>query len=324
MSLGYTHISKVADEAIKYLDDRRSGKIQSLKTASDKLNSVTVDGFEWNSIITLGGLSGTGKSAVLEQWKREFISCNPNQKFKILSFEFEMIPTAQIFRNTSAKLHFTTKQIKLGQYSEDQFDIVKNTIHGMKNYPVYYVQNVGTSKQVEETINTFVQNECISKGIDKLVVTLDHVLLVNPESSSEPDTTLLKNLYKTAMKLKLFYASIGIKIIFIFASQLNRDIEQMARVNSPEFHFPSKTDLYGSSTIYQGSDYVIITHKPVVINGMPSSGYGADNLPLYNPENPKQPMIYWHIIKNREGELFTLQMVDNLKYSSVEDYNKAN
>ena len=49
--------------------------------------------------------------------------------------------------------------------------------------------------------------------------------------------------------------------------------------------------------------------------------YGPNNLPIVNPLNSKQAMIYWHLIKNRDGESgVVLSMVDNLQYSRVDEY----
>ena len=50
---------------------RKEGTITSVKTPWPKLNDATVNGFEWHSMIVVGGRPGAGKTAVKEQIVRE-------------------------------------------------------------------------------------------------------------------------------------------------------------------------------------------------------------------------------------------------------------
>ncbi|MFA5396505.1 MAG: hypothetical protein WC346_10905 [Methanogenium sp.] len=56
--LNYRHISEAADEIVKYIDDRRSGVIDSLKTRWKKFNRQCMGGIEPNTIYTIAGISG--------------------------------------------------------------------------------------------------------------------------------------------------------------------------------------------------------------------------------------------------------------------------
>lgn len=326
MSLKYRHISHAIKEAEQYLRGRREGTITSLKTASKKLNDATIDGFQWNTITTLGGLSGSGKSLVCEQWKREFIENNPDD-FKILSFEFEMLAVDQILRNLSAKTSYSTKelQIKGKDISEEEFEGIIKLAHTFKYFPIYYVDEPGSVDEIESTIYEFYQEECREKELG-LVVTLDHVLLTEGKQSDD-DKKVIDTLYKRAIKIKKHFASLGHRIIFVLLSQLNREIEKPERTLNPALHYPTKNDLFGASSIYHTSDYVIITHKPLNINGiteyygLPIPGF-PQGLPVMNPHKEGQPMIYWHIIKARGDDVHTLMMVDNFKESRVDEYIK--
>jgi replicative DNA helicase len=62
------------------------------------------------------------------------------------------------------------------------------------------------------------------------------------------------------MELKKFGRTTIIQL-----SQLNRNIEEPARINNPNAHFPLRNDLFGSDSIYHASDYVFVLHRPEVL-----------------------------------------------------------
>lgn len=66
-SLPIKGIDEVVVETKQYIEDRMSGKEKSLKTGSHKLNSHLMNGFDWGRIITVAGLSGSGKSTIVGQ-----------------------------------------------------------------------------------------------------------------------------------------------------------------------------------------------------------------------------------------------------------------
>ena len=111
-----------------------------------------------------------------------------------------------------------------------------------------------------------------------------------------------------------------IKCIFIALSQLNREIEKSERLANPMQQYPMKKDIFGSDAVFHGSDYVMVSHKPFMLH---LQTYGPKNLPILNPQDGTQAMIYWHIIKNRDGESgLVLSMLDNLKHNRIEEYKQ--
>lgn len=56
--LEYQHLSKGVERTKKYIQDRNTGASKSLLTSKPTLNSVFMDGIDWNRILTIGGLSG--------------------------------------------------------------------------------------------------------------------------------------------------------------------------------------------------------------------------------------------------------------------------
>ena len=94
-------------------------------------------------------------------------------------------------------------------------------------------------------------------------------------------------------------------------SQINREIENVDRLNNPSMHFPTRRDIFGGEAVYQASDYVIVLHRPEILQ---LKTYGMGKWPVVN-------MIYMHFLKNREGDLKVLSFRNNLKYNSIEEYD---
>lgn len=129
---------------------------------------------------------------------------------------------------------------------------------------------------------------------------------------------------KNLVALKKYLVANGVNCIFIILSQLNRAIETPERSNNCYLHYPNKNDIFSASSVYYSSDYVLIIHKPCLIDGI-SEWYGPPTkgnprgLPVYNPQNQEQPMIYLHLIKERFGLPKILAMLDYLENSRIEE-----
>lgn len=70
-------------------------------------------------------------------------------------------------------------------------------------------------------------------------------------------------------------------------SQMNRNIESPERINNSLAHYPMRSDLSSSDAIFQASDYVLVIHRPEILN---IHEYGPDHLPTNNK-------VYIHILK---------------------------
>lgn len=325
--LEFKHISNGVSQFKKYAKGRMDGTIRSLRVSQEKVNKALLDGIEWNKIFTIAGLSGSGKSLILEQWKRDFVDYNPHEKFEILSFEFEMLIEDQIARNVSGQLNMTTKDIYSGTHPllTEEYNKVVAASEKITKYPIWYVDDSGTVDQIKDTIIKFTQDRDLKKRECGLVVTIDHTLLTKGKQG-EDERLKIVALYSMAIELKKAFAAEGMRIILLFLSQLNRDIESNDRVINSKLHYPTKNDLFASSASYYSSDYVLISHKPAGIRGIEWYGppLGKDwpsGLPIRNPQDNEQCMIYWHLIKNRGDIEAILLMVENFKYSKIEEFN---
>jgi len=306
----YIGVEEASKEIIKYIDGRRKGDIVSLKTPWRKFNEACMGGIEWNTITTIAGMSGSGKSAIVNELETGLFDLNPNEDFSVLNFNFEMLAMKIIGRKLSKELKLSTSQLYSGEKDyvlDDEtynraLSIAKNKI---SKYDIHYVDKPGNVEQIKNTILSF----CLSRNNNGknsehgTIVTLDHALLVNGKSS-ELERRILFDLMIMMNSLKK-----SLKISFVLLSQLNRKIEESERITTPDLNYPRKSDIFGADAMYQFSDVVLVTHNPKQLG---IKFYGPEKLITDN-------RIFWHFLKIREGEPFIAIMKDNLKYNEVKD-----
>jgi len=296
--LPFRTISEVADESVKYIDDRRKHLITPLKTRWQKFNRVCCGGIEPNMIFTIAGGSGSGKSAFVNTLETDLIDLNKAQDIVVLCFSLEMVSSRNIGRKFSNKLRRTTSELYSAEadLTNDEFQKVKSTAEQIKKYSIYYVDTPSSVKAIENTIDYFHEN--VAKG-KWLIIILDHVLLVEGDSERGTIVDLQKMFIR---KKKLFNTSI------IQISQMNRNIEQPDRINNPSNHFPMRSDLSASDAIFQASDYVMALSRPELLN---LQFYGINRLPVKNK-------VYLHFLKVRDaGEPCILEFDNELKYGNL-------
>lgn len=305
-SLPYKPIIEAARESIDYIDQRRKGLITSLETPWAKFNKISMNGLEWHTIHTFAGMSGSGKSALLNQLETELISLNPNQQFSILSFNFEMLARNLVSRKFSKALNMTVQQLHSGVEEVIVTDRIYNRLveEGKKlsTYPIYYVDIPGTVMEIYQTAIKFSQ-EPFNQG-KGIVITLDHSILVKGNKGELERTVCVE------LMTMFNYLKKKIKCVIVILSQLNRDIESAERLMEPSQHFPKKKDIFASDSLYQFSDTVSVIMNPEQLG---ITAYGSRALPV-------KGFIYIHCLKVREGEPAILQMLNQLKYNRIIDY----
>ena len=294
-------MSVVAQEAINYIAGRREHNITSLKTRWAKFNKQCMGGIEPNTVYTIAGISGSGKSSMANLIQTDLIDLNPNEDIIVLTFSLEMVGFRQVGRTLSNKLRRTTSTLYSSEtdLDDETFRKVIDVSNKLKEYPIYFVDNPGTPMQVDAIIKWF-YNEYV-KGTNKhFVIIYDHALLTKQVGSVIETVSELERVFIQAKKLPLTSV--------IQLAQMNRNIEQPERINNPLSHYPMRSDLSSSDAIFQASDYVLVIHRPEILN---IQEYGPNHLPVQNK-------VYVHMLKNRDaGKPCILEFENDLMYNNL-------
>lgn len=300
-TLSFRHISTATNEAVEYIRKRKNHEIQSLRTRWNKFNKSCMGGIEPNTIYTIVGISGSGKSSFVNTLETDLIDLNSNQDVIVLNFSFEMLSSRQVGRKISSKLRQTTAELYSAnnELTDDLLDRVEQTSQQIKSYPIYYVDTPGTVEDIASTINYFYETKAKDK---KFVIILDHTLLVEGQDR-ESALQVISELQKLFIKVKKLPNTTIIQL-----SQMNRNIENPERINNPSMHYPMRSDISSADTIFHASDYVICIHRPELLN---IQQYGPNRLLVKNK-------VYLHILKNRDaGECTILEFDNDLKYNNL-------
>lgn len=294
-------MSVVAQEAINYIAGRREHNITSLKTRWIKFNKQCMGGIEPNTVYTIAGISGSGKSSMANLIQTDIIDLNPNEDVIVLTFSLEMVGFRQVGRTLSNKLRRTTSTLYSSETDLDEstFKDVVNVSNQLKKYPVYFVDNPGTPTQVNNIIRWF-YDKYVKDTNKHFVIIYDHALLTKQEGSTIETISELERVFIQAKKLPLTSV--------IQLAQMNRNIEQPERINNPLSHYPMRSDLSSSDSIFQASDYVLVIHRPEILN---IQEYGPNHLPVNNK-------VYLHMLKNRDaGRPCILEFENDLMYNNL-------
>ena len=116
------------------------------------------------------------------------------------------------------------------------------------------------------------------------------------------EVELVSRLSRLALKLRKRYGA-----MIILLGQLNDKIEQPDRLQTPQMHYPMKTDIHGAKSVYMAADDVIVIHAPEKLG---LTNYGPRNFPTEN-------LVAWHILKSRHaGNVGLIRM--------RQEFNKGN
>lgn len=292
---------EVAQEAISYIAGRREHKIVSLKTRWEKFNKQCMGGIEPNTVYTIAGISGSGKSSIVNSLTTDLIDLNPTEDIIILNFSLEMVGFRQVGRTLSNKLRRTTSTLYSSETNldDDTFRRVVAVSNQLKEYPIYFVDDSCTPMQVGQIIRDFYDKYV--KGKNKhFIITYDHTLLTKQVGSVLETTAELERVFIQAKKLPMTSV--------IQIAQMNRNIESSERINNPSSHYPMRSDLSSSDSMFQASDYVLVMHRPEILN---IQEYGPNRLPTANK-------VYMHMLKNRDaGKPCILEFENDLMYNNL-------
>jgi replicative DNA helicase len=238
-------------------------------------------GIEPGALYCIAGCSGSGKSAFLTTMQADLFDLNKDQQFVMLSFSMEMSGSRNAGRLISYKTKKTTSELysgKIGFFLDDTAaEQAKEAADKISEYDIYYIERQCSVDEIRQAIEYFQATVAKDKW---LIVTIDHTLLVR-KKSGEDERNMLVDLEKVLIDLK----KRG-KTTIIQLQQMNRDILAVDRLSNPSFHYPQRSDISSSDSVWQASDYVIAIHRPETLN-----------IVLYGPHKwPTKGLVYIHVL----------------------------
>ncbi len=294
-------MSVVTQEAINYIAGRREHSIVSLKTRWKKFNKQCMGGIEPNTVYTIAGISGSGKSSFANEICFDIIDLNPGEDIIILLFSLEMVGFRQVGRTLSSKLRKTTSTLYSSEtdLDDDTFRKVVTVSNQLKEYPIYFVDNPTTPMEAETIIKLF-YDKCVKGTSKHFVIMYDHALLTKPIGSTIETMQELERVFISSKKYPM--------TSIVQLAQMNRNIESPERINNPLSHYPMRSDISSADALFQASDYVIVIHRPEILG---IQEYGPSHLPTQNK-------VYLHILKNRDaGKPCILEFENDLAYNNL-------
>ena len=284
-------IAEAVEEAKSLINEERSGTVNGLYTRWTGINRAKFKYWRFRNVTMIAGMSGSGKSAILNMLEDDFTNPDLNPKYLlkfnpatndylwdgktiyepklcILAFKFEMDAADEVLRNLSGKTKLSYSYLLSSQsnreesskqgkevyntVSDAEFEKLSSELDKLKSRPIRYIENAGNLEQIWNTCAAFKEQHPQMK----LIVTLDHTLL-SEKLNEKDDLELTSNSARLAIRLKkAFNATV------IFLAQLNGEIEKPIRRDNPAMHYPMKTDIHCGNQIYWACDDVLVFHRP--------------------------------------------------------------
>jgi len=308
-SLIVKHISKASEEAIHRVERRREGRQDYVKTRWNKLNSILLGGINFSSIYIIAGLMGTGKSYVRMLIQQDAFDQKINGKCEVsyvwLHFNFEMVASSEVMRlaGTAMGMSFYDLLSVEKKLEDENFERFKKILESLRDFPVYTCDVPGNVYQIYETIRKVAEKPGFENK--QIIVSIDHTLLV--QRFDEPDENrVMAELASVAIRVKKEF-----RAAVILLSQLKTTLQTSDR-KKPENQYPIADDIFGSKTIPQAADFIVILHRPELLN-----------LVEYGPEKyPTEGLLAFHIVKNRDGYPGLIRMKHDLSKGIIRQWEE--
>tara|TARA_R110000772_G_scaffold160585_2_gene271715 strand:+ start:4563 stop:5516 length:954 start_codon:yes stop_codon:yes gene_type:complete len=276
------------NEALKYMTKRANGEEKSIYTPWAKFNDATTDGLEWNTLTVMGGRPGSGKTLIKDQIIRESFMLNPNDDFRVLEFQFEMVGRTSAMREFSSVTGKTYKELCSAGYKLKP-DIINSCHQYAKErvkYPVDIISKPMTVNQMRDQIDMYMNKH----NGKKTMITLDHTMLVKRAPYQNNTLDMLFELGEFFTQTKRIYPC-----LFIALSQLNRNIDSPERAQQAKYgNYILESDIFGSDAMLQHADTLIGINRPA-----------KQKIRLYGPDRyiiESDRDLVLHFLKARNGD----------------------
>jgi replicative DNA helicase len=279
-------------KALYKMKARRNGELKSLKTAWVNFNNAFCDGLEWRTITVVGARPGTGKTLFMEQLVNDVIKINPDQKFKILKFQFEMLDETNGIRKLSMNVgsDYNTLMSKERPVDKNIFQKCVDFYESTEQYDlVDVVYDPCTVEEMCATIHAYMEKHKTEDGFTNTLITIDHSALFRVGKGQKDKFEMLYTLGEALTEMKKKFP-----VAFLVLSQLNRNVETIDRTKDGTYgNYILDSDLYGSDSLLQHADVVLGINRPF---NRRIKFYGPEKYIINDPD-----LLIFHILKSRNG-----------------------
>jgi len=280
---------KAFNDALNYMKNRQAGLEKSIFTPWPKFNDATVDGLEWNSLTIIAARPGSGKTLIKDQIIRESFTLNPNDDFRVLEFQFEMVGRNSAIREFTSVTGKPYKELTSANGAKLSNSVLNHCYEYAKErvkYPIDVVSTPLTVNQMREQIDMYMN---VHKG-KKTMITLDHTLLVKRAPYQKDRLDVLFELGEFFTQCKRDYPC-----LFIGLSQLNRNVEDPERaINGKYGNYITEQDIFGSDAMLQHADTLVGINRPA-----------HRKIRFYGPDRyiiDDDSVLVFHFLKARNGD----------------------
>lgn len=330
--LPYKTPQQAIQDAREKIIAERSGEQYGLKTTFDELNIGMGKYFRFATVNLFGGLSGHGKSYLINKLNKDFLDDVLNKEVLFipvaLHFGFEMSASDEILRNVASDLKVSYQYLLSSQYnketedynviSDEEYLDIQGCFDSYANRNILYFETPGNIKQIYATVVSVIKaykqkaetynllHDLVKGDLGfkeyKFIVNIDHTLLI--DKLGEKDTLeLMANVGKYSIIMRK-----ELECMVNLVGQLNNNIEDIRRLSTPALHYPQKSDIYAQGQLYNACDNVFIIHQPELLK---ISNYGKYKYPTTK-------LVHLIKIKARHGNVGSIWFKNMLHQGSLE------
>lgn len=324
--LKHTTPATAVKQAREMVVQERSGEQFGLYSPFSDLNIAMGKFFRFNNVNLFAGLSGHGKSYLLNIITDAFTQyekgINENINFipVILHFCFEMSAHNEILRSVAKDMGVSYGYLLSSQYNKETQDYNRITDEELRRIDSYldfyskkniiFFEASGNMPVIYNTIEYMVEHYtklAQRTGIPhKFVINIDHTLLI--DTLNEKSTLdLMANVGKISINIRKDFLS-----MVNLVGQLNNNIEDVRRLLNPALQYPQKSDIYAQSQLYNACDSVFVTHQPQLLK---LTEYGLNKMPTDN-------LIHLLKLKSRHGNTGSIWLKNDLNKGNIVQYPK--
>ena len=200
-------------------------------------------GFQRGVVLTLAGVTGTGKSTLAEQWS-EIVA---RTGIAVLMVRLEDANVVSARRSLARNSRLSASALKLGRVNEMEFVDLSRAVELTKDLPIYYLRRMSADVDAIRGHVTRLKAKDPRLG----VVVVDYVQLVEVSQRVSSENEML-----TRVMQRLQIIARENDVLVIAVSQFNRETLK-SKEGRPYIH-----QLRGSGAIENGSKYIGLMWRP--------------------------------------------------------------